>query len=173
MLTFLLPFLFRIICQSSGQDWQNGKQAYCWLPLQSFRINFKDTLSHTSVDSLGVCLFKIFLQPVYSTMIVEKFWIYGVQVTRKYICKSKNWICSFLLIFIVSPHAFLSCSPQVDGNYLFLLNSVFSKSIFPQQKGRENILERKKWQKLNLRGYCSQVLINSNIFATCTFLVSV
>ena len=34
-------------------------------------------------------------------------------------------------------------------------------------------MELKKLPKLNLRGYWSQVLINSTIFATLTFLVSV
>ena len=31
-------------------------------------------------------------------MVVEKFQIYGVKITGKYICESKNWICSFLLM---------------------------------------------------------------------------
>ena len=31
-------------------------------------------------------------------------------------------------------------------------------------------MERKKLPKLNLRGYCSQTLINSTIFATFTLL---
>ena len=35
----------------SGQDQQNGKRTYCRLPSQSFRINFKDTSSHISMDS--------------------------------------------------------------------------------------------------------------------------
>ena len=39
------------ICQPSGQNQQNGKQTYCRLPLQSFRINFKDTPSYISMDS--------------------------------------------------------------------------------------------------------------------------
>ena len=37
--------------QPSGQNQQNGKQTYCWLPPQPFRINFKDTPSHISMDS--------------------------------------------------------------------------------------------------------------------------
>ena len=53
--------------------------------------------------------------------------------------------------------------------------TVFSEDLFfPQQKvGEERIMERKKLPKLNLRGYCSQTLINSTIFATFTLLVSV
>ena len=37
--------------QPSGQDQQNGKRTYCRLPPQSFRINFKDTPSHITMDS--------------------------------------------------------------------------------------------------------------------------
>ena len=39
------------ISQSSGQDQQNDKRTYCQLPLQSFRINFKDAPSNISMDS--------------------------------------------------------------------------------------------------------------------------
>ena len=39
------------ISQPSGQDQQNGKRTYCRLPPQSFRINFKDTPSHITMDS--------------------------------------------------------------------------------------------------------------------------
>ena len=38
--------------------------------------------------------FGFFLKPVYPTMIVEKFQTNGVKITGKYICESKNWICS-------------------------------------------------------------------------------
>ena len=37
--------------QPSGQDQQNDKRTYCQLPPQSFRINFKDTPSHISMNS--------------------------------------------------------------------------------------------------------------------------
>ena len=39
-----------------------------------------------------------FPKPVYSTMVVEKLQIHCVRITGKYICESKNWICSFLLM---------------------------------------------------------------------------
>ena len=88
--------------QPSGQNQQNSKRAYCRLPPQSFRINFKDTNSHISMDSWGFTFspeyFWIFLKPVHCTMVAKKFKIYGVKITRKCICESKNWICSFLLI---------------------------------------------------------------------------
>ena len=54
------------------------------------------------MDSKGVYVAGIFLEffhkPVYSTMVVEKFQIYVVTITGKYICESKNWICLFLLM---------------------------------------------------------------------------
>ena len=31
-----------------------------------------------------------FLKPVYPTMVAEKFQIYGVKITNKYICESEN-----------------------------------------------------------------------------------
>ena len=54
------------------------------------------------MDSYGVYLCWIFLKffsiPVYSTTIAEKFQIYGAKITDKYICNSKNWIFSCLLM---------------------------------------------------------------------------
>ena len=49
----------------------------------------------------------------------------------------------------------------------------FLKIYFSSGKRGERIMELKKLLKLNLRGYCRQVLINSAIFATFTFLVFV
>ena len=48
----------------------------------------------------------------------------------------------------------------------------FLKIYFPQQK-EGKIMELKKWPKVNLRGHWSHVSINSIIFATFTFFVSV
>ena len=47
----------------------------------------------------------------------------------------------------------------------------FEKLFFPSRM-RENY-GAKKWPKLNLRGHWSQILINSTIFATIKFLISV
>ena len=33
---------------------------------------------------------EFFLKPVYPTMIAEKYQIYGVKITERYICESKN-----------------------------------------------------------------------------------
>ena len=35
------------------------------------------------------------LNPVYPPMVAEHFQMYGIQITRKCICKSKNWIYAF------------------------------------------------------------------------------
>ena len=69
-------------------------------------------------------------------MVADKFQIYGVKITGKYICESKSWICSFLLMPLSKtlPQFFIII-PQAEGNYPFLPNNVFWRSIFPQQKG--------------------------------------
>ena len=51
--------------------------------------------------------------------------------------------------------------------------TAFSEDLFfPNGKGGGGIMELKKFPNLNLQGYWSQVLLNSTIFATFTFLVS-
>ena len=70
-------------------------------------------------------------------MVVEKFQIDRAKITGKYICKSKNWICSFLLMPTSKtlPQAFIII-PNSEGNCSFLLNSVFWRSIFsPAERG--------------------------------------
>ena len=53
------------------------------------------------------------------------------------------------LIFL--SYMLLSLPPQAEGNYPFLQNRVFSRSIFPQQKrGGGRIMALKKLPKLNL-----------------------
>ena len=89
--------------------------------------------------------------------------------------ESKNWTCSFSLMlqYNTLPQVFI-ITPQAEGNYPFLSNSVFWRSIFSPAERCGRIMELKKLPKLNLRGgYWSQVLISSTIFATLTFLVSV
>ena len=89
-------------------------------------------------------------------MVAEKFHIYSIKITGKYICEPKNWICSFLLMFPKqnSPPGFyhyppgkrkLSIPPELH----------FLKIFFLQQNRGERITK-----------YWSQVLINSTIFAT-------
>ena len=60
-----------------------------------------------------------------------------------------------LLMFLWAPKSFIS-----------------PEGFFPQQNGGR-IMELKKWPRLYFRGYWQQVLINSTIFATFTFFVSV
>ena len=70
---------------------------------------------------------------------------------------------------------FLLLPSQAQGNHQFLRKAFSEDLFFPQQKWSEgrSIMELKKLPKLNLRGYWSQVLINSTMFATYTFLVAV
>ena len=64
-------------------------------------------------------------------MVAKKFQIYGVNITGKYICGSKKWICSVLLMPPTKslPQIFI-IMPQAEGNYPFLPNSIFCRSIF-------------------------------------------
>ena len=80
-----------------------------------------------------------------------------------------SWIFMALRLSEISPW-FLPLPLQAGGNYPFPPHNVFY--VFSQRKGRR-IMELKKLPKLNLKGYWSQVLINSTSFATITFLVSV
>ena len=59
-------------------------------------------------------------------MIAEKFQICSFKITGKYICESKNWIYSFLLMpkSKTLPQIFIII-PQTEGNCLFLPNSIF------------------------------------------------
>ena len=61
-------------------------------------------------------------------MVVEKFPIYGVKISGKYICESKNLICSFAHVPSKTlPKIFIITlpPPQAEGNYPFLPNSIF------------------------------------------------
>ena len=85
----------------------------------------------------------------------------------------KNWIYSF------SPMPLCKTLPQV-----FIINPLYRGKllIFSRQdilktepfcsRGEETIRDLKKWPKLNLQGYWSQVLINPTIFVLFTFLVT-
>ena len=113
----------------------------------------------------------IFCQTCISHHACRNFWIYGII----YYWKINLWAKKLnFFIFTHTPQAFC---PQVfitttlGRRNTFPLNTAFWKSIFPQQKG--GIMELKKWPKLNLRRYWSQVLINFTIFVTITFLVFV
>ena len=57
----------------------------------------------------------------------------------QYICESKNWICSFLIMppSKTFPQVFIIIL-QADRNCPFLPNSVFSRHFFLMKKGRED-----------------------------------
>ena len=83
-------------------------------------------------------------------------------------------ICSFLLmppsktlpkVFIIIP------PPRLKETHSS--RTAFCEDLFFLQQRDGSIMELKRLPKLNRRGNSSQVLINSTIFATFTFLVSV
>ena len=82
--------------------------------------------------------FLIFFLNLYITTVdVEKFQIYGVKITRKYICDSKNYSCSFLLVpqAKLSPR-FLSLLPR-QKEITHSSQTMFSEDLyFPSRKGR-------------------------------------
>ena len=63
-----------------------------------------------------------------------------------------------------SPRFLSSTSRQKEITH-FPRTAYFESLFFPQQK-RERIMELKKWPKLHLLGYLSQIYIHSTIFAT-------
>ena len=105
-------------------------------------------------------------------MVAKKFQIYSVNITDKYIYESK----------IEFVH-FYSC-PQAKLSFRFLTlpprlkeithssQTAFSEDLFSPSRKEGGVMELKKLPKLNLRGYWSQVLINSTIFATFTHSAS-
>lgn len=99
-------------------------------------------------------------------MVVKKFQINGVKITRRYICESKNK--SFY--FCPCPQEKISLRQK---KIAYFTRAVFSiKSIFPLAE-RQRIMELKKWLKLNLRGHWSYVSINCTILPNFTVLVCV
>ena len=112
---------------------------------------------------------------------LRKSFKFMVKITGKYICESKKWICSFLLVPPNKPLPQVLIITPRQRETTYSSRTVFSEDLFfPQQKvdvsggrGEERIMELKKLPKLNLRGYCSQVLVNSTVFANFTFLVFV
>ena len=110
-----------------------------------------------------------FLKPVYTTMITETFQIHGGRITGKYNCETKNWICSFLLMppystFLQVFYYHYSRHKEIT---FFPETTVFENPFSPVERGR--IVELKKWPKLNLWGYWSQVLISSTFLQPLHF----
>ena len=71
---------------------------------RDFIVNFKQVNAgwDISLNSLRLYLTRIFdefsLKPVYPTTFGKYFQIYGIEITKKYICESQNLIWTFLLI---------------------------------------------------------------------------
>ena len=110
---FLLTSLFWKLPQPLGQDQQNSKQTYCRLPIIIFLWTPKGFSPHSlSWIFSWTCIFHHGCESF-------KF------IVCKYICESKNWICSSLLMLPrkTLPHVFIII-PQADRNCTLLPNSV-------------------------------------------------
>ena len=89
--------------------------------------------------------------------------------------ESAQFYSFFIALKQNSPSGFYHHHPQAEGNYPFLPNNVFWRYFFLSRKGGGvgRWLWLKKFPKLNLRGYWSQVSINPTILATFTFLIHI
>ena len=135
---FLLSSVLWKLSQPSGQDQQNGKQTYCRLPSQLISRILPVIFLWTPKGFISPeSLLDFFPKPVYSTMVTEKFQIYSAYC--KYIFKSKNQICSVLLISQSKtlPNI-LTIIPQADRNCPFLPNSVSWRYLFLSRKGGDD-----------------------------------
>ena len=81
-----------------------------------------------------------FFSNLYLTMVAEKFQIYDVKTTSKYICESKNSICSFLLMFSSKTlPQILITTPISRRKVAIPPKQHFLKIYFsPTERGREN-----------------------------------
>ena len=86
-------------------------------------------------------------------------WVKKIECFNFYSCPQAKLAPKFLWLF-----------PQADGNCTFLSNSVF-EDIFPEKEGGRRLWSWKNYQ-ISQR-YRSQVLINSTVFATFSYLVYV
>ena len=178
-----LEIIFWKLSQLSGQDQQNGKQTYCRLPSPSQWTSRIHPLIFlwTPKGFISPETFLNFFLNLYIPSWLRKSFKFMVKITGKYICESKKWICSFLLVPPNKPLPQVLIITPRQRETTYSSRTVFSEDLFfPQQKvdvsggrGEERIMELKKLPKLNLRGYCSQVLVNSTVFANFTFLVFV
>ena len=78
---------------------------------------------------------------IYPTMFAEKFQIHGVKITEKYICESKNSICSFLILHPPrpkkkkSPPGFYHYHSRQKEIIHFPQTTFFENLFFPSRKG--------------------------------------
>ena len=112
-----------------------------------------------------------FLKLVYPTMVAEKFHIYGVKITGKYIFESKN-----LNLFILSPS---KAFPQL---FIITMPGRRKLSILPKQRFLKiyfSLVERRedygaeKMTKIKLARELVTSFDKFHHFSTFTFLVSV
>ena len=128
------------------------------------------------MDSQGVYLSRIFLEvflkPVCPTMVAERFQIHGVKwLVTTFVSWENESIHFYWCPKQNSPPGFCHYHSGEKEPTHFSTKNGFENLFSPAERGR--IMELKRWPKLNLRGYWSQVLINSIIFATFALLVPV
>ena len=90
----------------------------------------------TPKGSISPEYFLIFFSNVYIPPWLKKmFQIHGVKITGKYICESKNRICSFLLMPVrkTLPQVFIITTPS-RRKLPIPPDKAFWESIFPQQR---------------------------------------
>ena len=82
-----------------------------------------------------ICL-ELFLKLVYPTIVAKKFQIHGVKITGKYICESKNWICSFLLMpsSKIIPQVLIITTPDRRKSNISPEQHLLKILLFPSRK---------------------------------------
>ena len=126
------------------------------------------------MDTWALYLSRVFLEyspePVYFTMVAEKFQIYRVKTTVNTFVSQKFESAQFYSCSQakLSPR-FLPLFPRLTG-IPHSSRTAFSEDVFSWvERGGRGLCSWKNYQ--NWLEYWSQVLINSTIFATFTVLV--
>ena len=136
---FLLLHLFWRMSQPSAQMLNEHKVDYNPIPSEFNSRSHPLIFLWTPKGFKSPEYFLIFLSNLFFTPWLKKmFQIHGVKITRKYICKSNNWICSNLLMpSSKTPPRFLSSLLQAEGNYPFPPNKFFENLFFPSTEGED------------------------------------
>ena len=136
-LSAVLSFLKIISTLRSGLT--KYKQIYCQLPIIIFLWTPEGFISPES--------FLNFLLNLYIPPWLQKSFKFIVLTYCKYICESKNWICSFLLMppSKTLPQVFIII-PQADGYCPFIPNSIFWRYFLWDERGQRGLWSSKNYQ---------------------------
>ena len=88
------------------------------------------------MDSKKVYLSRIFLELYIPPWLLKSFKIYGVKITGKYICESKNWIWLLMHPKQSSPLGFITTIPGRRKLFIFSKQSVLKIYFFPANSGK-------------------------------------